>query len=562
MEVNEGRWGIGAAAALIAGWYLFAWLAVRPLSDAPVVDSWIYQHAVAALAHSGRLRFAGFTQAMPVGQVVYGLAWSRLFGTSAPSFDLSVALVGIAGALVLYTLMRRCGAETAPALLATGLLSCNPCYLFLSFSFMTEVPFLLPLLACHLAFARADEAPRAQRWLWLAALLAIAAFTVRPFGGAALIGCAGALVLYDRELRRGSSQAFGRVVRRLAPFATASVVCGAVWIWLMWKIQPWQLSYSESHALRAFFVVPAMGYLKMWVLGPLLYLGLVLSPLALVHAALRWRRALTCALGILTVALVVFALQDRLAWEIPDFRCFGGWQRMLVLAGTETQHFRWPGVAGWIVAVLGSLGAAGLCLAAVEVIPGMRRGAAAMMLTALVYWVATLPLWFFADRYYLVLVPAGCLLLALAPLPHARAPIVAAAAMTAVMGLLSLGGLYAYQRGAQAVLEARDALLASGVPRAAIDAGYPLDGQDLYRYPQGRPDMPADERGIPMITARQFSPYTIAAAPIAGTKVVRRFSWPGPFGLGTRALYVLRLDLRPTSPRPENPRAQAGPNIR
>jgi hypothetical protein len=560
MEVKEGRRGLGAAAALIAGWYAFAWLVVRPLSGAPVVDSWLYQHAVTAFAHSGRLRFAGFTQAMPVGQVIYGLAWSRLFGTSAPSFDLSVAVLGMAGALVLYALVRRCGAEAAPALLATGLLICNPCYLFLSFSFMTEVPFLAPFLACHLAFACADGSARAQRWLWLAASLATAAFTVRPFGGAALIGCSAALIIYDRELWRGSPQAPGRVARRIVPFACAFVVCAAFWILLTREMRPWGLAYGESRALGGFLLVPAMSYLKLWVLWPLLYLGLVLSPLALVHAALRWRRAIVIALGFFVLTVIVTAFDDHFTWAIPDCRCFGGWPGALTLMGMP-QRLRWPDVAGiaagWIVAVVGSMGAAGLCVAAAEVMPRVGRSAAALMLAAAVYWMAALPLWFFADRYYLLLVPAGCLLLALAPLPRARGPVVVAAAMTAVMGLLSLGGTYAYQRGAQAVLEARDALLASGVPRAAIDAGYPLNGQDLYRYPQGRPDTFADERDIPMITSRQLSLYTIAAAPVAGTEVVRRFSWPGPFGLGARPLYVLRLKPLRANQGPQGSRSSA-----
>jgi hypothetical protein len=113
--------------------------------------------------------------------------------------------------------------------------------------------------------------------------------------------------------------------------------------------------------------------------------------------------------------------------------------------------------------------------------------------------------------------------------------------MTAAMGLMSLGGLDAYQRGAEAVLQARDALLAKRVPRVAIDAGYALNGQDLYRYPPSAMDTHADELGIPMVTSGALFPYTIAATLLAGTEEMRRFSWPGPFGFGARPLYVLRF---------------------
>jgi hypothetical protein len=118
--------------------------------------------------------------------------------------------------------------------------------------------------------------------------------------------------------------------------------------------------------------------------------------------------------------------------------------------------------------------------------------------------------------------------------------VAAATAMMLAMGLMSLGGVYAYQRGSQAVVEARDELISRKIPRAEIDAGYSLNGEDLYRYPAGRIDEQSDEQGIPMITAGNLSLYTVAAAPLPETRVVERFWWPGPFGTGQRPLYVLR----------------------
>jgi hypothetical protein len=543
--VYRSRWrSWGAAVALVAGWYLLAWIVVRPLSDAPVVDSWLYQHAVEALWRTGHLQFAGFAQAEPAGQVVYGVLWSRLFGATSASFDVSVALLGAMGALALYALARRCGARHTPALLATGLLICNPCYLFLSFSFMSEVPFLLLLLASHLAFACADGS-RPRLFLWLTAMLAVVAFTVRPFGGAAIIGTAGALLLYDRELWRGAPEALARTARSIAPLVVGFVACAAFWMWLVREL-PWYVTENESRIRSYFFLVPALRYFKAWLLAPAFCLGFVLAPLALMHTVRRWRIALPITFAIFAVAMLVTAIDDRMVWRIPECKCFGGWPGALVLRGMPG-NFGWHKLDGWIAAALASAGAVGLCVAAAEVIPRMGRAAAAVMLTAALYWAAMLPLWFFSDRYDLVLVPAGCLLLALAPLPHGRSQALAAIGMaaaiimTAAMGLMSLGGLDAYQRGAEAVLQARDALLAKRVPRAAIDAGYALNGQDLYRYPPSAMDTHADELGIPMVTSDALFPYTIAAAPLVGTEEMRRFSWPGPFGFGARPLYVLRF---------------------
>ncbi|HLI81476.1 MAG TPA: hypothetical protein VKV03_15915, partial [Candidatus Binataceae bacterium] len=141
------------------------------------------------------------------------------------------------------------------------------------------------------------------------------------------------------------------------------------------------------------------------------------------------------------------------------------------------------------------------------------------------------------DRYFLLMVPAGALILAMAPIPEKLPPQIAAFAMTVAMGLMSLGGTYAYQRGLTAVMAARDVLEKRGIPRSAIDAGYELNGLELYPFPR---ETETDDSGVPMITSSKVSDYTIAARPFAGTEVIGTFSWPGPFGLGTRQMYVLR----------------------
>src|SRR6202044_1214727 len=98
-----------------------------------------------------------------------------------------------------------------------------------------------------------------------------------------------------------------------------------------------------------------------------------------------------------------------------------------------------------------------------EIFKTLGRAAAAILIAASVYWAATIPLWFYNDRYYLVLVPAAAIVLALAPLPRSRMIMAAGFAMTLAMGLMSLGGTYAYQRGMAVVLATRNELEHQGV---------------------------------------------------------------------------------------------------
>jgi hypothetical protein len=89
------------------------------------------------------------------------------------------------------------------------------------------------------------------------------------------------------------------------------------------------------------------------------------------------------------------------------------------------------------------------------------------------------------------------------------------------------------------VVAARDALERSGVPRSDIDAGYSLNGGDLYYESPLAIEQEKMAPQIPMITSGELARYTIAGGPVGGTRIIRRMSWPGPLGCGSRELYLL-----------------------
>ncbi len=529
-----------AAATAVIGWYVFALLILHPLTDAPVVDSWLYGSAVRRFLRTGEIRFAGFTQAMPIAQVVYGVAWAHAFGANSVSLEISTVMLAVLCGVMFHALAIKCGAPRWQALAATGLLICNPCFTFLSFSFMTEIPFLTAIVAAHLAFAKA-EGPREQLWVWLTAALTVIGFLIRPFAAMVIVGCGGAMILYDSRLRGTGRWDRVQWIQMLTPLGSALAVCIALWIWLtVLGPKPWDLQQNENN-LHYLFLVPLANYLRAGVLGPALYLGTVLSPLAILQLTTpRWRRVVMGAAGIFASALILMTM-DRQLPVTPEYSCFGGWHNVLILRG-GSNRFSWDGEGGlqYAFLLLASVGAAGLIVAFAEIFRTLGRGAAAIVIAGLFYWAATIPLWFYNDRYYLVLVPAGAIVLALAPIPRSRMVQAAGFAMTLAMGLLSLGGTYAYQRGMGVIIEARNELEHEGVPRSEIDAGYVLNGEDLYRYPKHGIESMQLESGIPMITSEKVGEYTIASEPIAGTEVVRRLKWPGPFGLGHRYFYLVK----------------------
>jgi hypothetical protein len=524
------------AAAIVIGWYLLTLAIAWPLSNGPVVDGWIYAQAARFLAHAGRIRFPGYTSAMPVGQVAFGAVWGSLFGLNFASLQLSVALLGIVAALLFFALAIRCGAGTLGALLGTALLIANPCWLFLSFSFMTEIPFLVLSIGAMLAFARA-EGPRESAWLWACAALIAADFTIRPFAGA-IAGGAGAAILLEQVDPSGERPIdYRRLLKLLLPLAVAVAVCAALWYWLtVSRPVPWDLHNREVQ-LKYFFYVPLGSYVLSGVLGPALTLGAVLAPVAI----LQWRRARlgdAAAMAAVLFAATFILVRQHPSSPEPQFSCFGGWTDVLQLRGPT--RFFWRAGDRWLAVAAGSIGAAGLYVAALDTFARLSRAAVAVMIAAALYWLGMLPLWLFNDRYDLVLLPAGCLLLALAPMPRSRAALGAAIALTLALGWVAIAGVYDYQRGIAAVMAARNDLLRAGVKRRFIDAGYALNGEDLYRYPRVGTDTLRLEAGIPMITSSAEDEYTITLDPIPGTTVVRRYHWPGPLGFGRRTIYVVK----------------------
>ena len=243
-------------------------------------------------------------------------------------------------------------------------------------------------------------------------------------------------------------------------------------------------------------------------------------------------RALALGAGIFLVMVLLMHLGNPYP-STPEMSCFGGSSNALILRGGASR-FEWQNGSRYVVALLGSIGGAGSSWLAIDVLPKLTRASAAVFITAAIYWAAMIPLWFFNDRYFRVLVPAGALILALTPLRENVPMKVAAFAMTAVMGFDVAGRrvrLSARNRG--------NGCGARSVGKAGHRASRHRRGirtertgpVSIYRVGSGEQTEQAD---IPMITSATLEEYTLAMRPLPGTEVVGTISWPGPFGLGTR----------------------------
>ena len=133
---------MGALAIL---WIAAATL-VDPVAEVPLNDDWAYSHVVRTLVEQGRFEFTDW-QSMPLlTQVLWGALFCLPFGFSFTALRVSTLVAGYLGALALFGLLCELGATRRQAFFGALCLLCSPLYFSLSFTFMTDVPFLAACL--------------------------------------------------------------------------------------------------------------------------------------------------------------------------------------------------------------------------------------------------------------------------------------------------------------------------------------------------------------------------------------------------------------------------------
>ncbi len=163
-----------------------------PLRDFALDDDWVFFMSVRRLLEDGVLEIPANASPSLAAHTLWGGLFSAAFGPSHSAARVStlvLAAVALAGFSNLAGERRdRGGALLQPSFL----LLANPIFYLLSFTFMTDVPFLAwSLLA--LALYRQGATPSREGWLWAGSLAAGAAVWTRQIGiftALAAAGCA------------------------------------------------------------------------------------------------------------------------------------------------------------------------------------------------------------------------------------------------------------------------------------------------------------------------------------------------------------------------------------
>ncbi len=165
---------------VVAGWTLLL-LLIPPQHEYPIIDDWIYAGSVREQMATGAFTMPLMSQANLVGLTLWGTLWARLFGFSFTILTYSTLLMSLAALLAFYGIARAVRVPPWGALLGTGLLLFNPLFVHLSYSFMTDVPFLALMLVASFCYIRGLQTHHLA-WFVAAGLSAGWSFLIRQYG--------------------------------------------------------------------------------------------------------------------------------------------------------------------------------------------------------------------------------------------------------------------------------------------------------------------------------------------------------------------------------------------
>jgi hypothetical protein len=566
---------------LICGiWGLLA-LLIDPKGEFPLNDDWAHALPVKALVETGSIRMTDWNCVSLIALMGWGALFCWPAGFSFTALRISTVVLGMVGLVGFYLLLRRFGASRALAAIGVFVLGANPCYLGLSYTFMTDIPFLtLTIVAVLLLVRGLDEGRDLDLWLGLG--VGLLAVFVRQLALAIFLGF---LVAYP--FRRGLGRRW--VLQALLPTVVAFVAL-KLFERAMIAIDQLPTSYYKfNDALSA--SLTALAHARLGVLKlPLsrsfelvMYLGLFQFPFLMIlwptfYGRLSGRGRVILLAWIATFTVPVTGVLLAINHLMP---LLGNIVYNLGI-GAQSLAGEWPvGLPRWIMVIVTTASALGgaIALASLfELVRSMwvaRSEPAAISARWRLIFVAAVciisfgpPAFAFStlfDRYLLGLLPLAMLLVLegmgrrsvrLQPLPTA-----AALALMAGVLVFSVGATHDYLAWNRIRWAAGDYLRKErGVGLDDLDGGWEFNNyfpnvDRLYASRAERESSKTlEERGIGgSISSPPGSRYRIAVSPSAEHETVRTFPVPAWLPSSPRALYAqIRTGPPPsaeTSPR-------------
>ena len=471
---------------LLALGFILVLCLVSPVRSFPITDDWSYLQAVDQLLrwdyHPPRE-----SQANLLSHVAWGALFVLAFGGSFTTLTIATLTASASCLVGCYLLLRHLAVTPRFALLGAAALGCNPIYLYLSYSFMTDITFLACWVWAGLFFVRGFQG-YGERWLWLGSIMCALAYLARQPG----VLLAVAAISYLLWTRRWSWR---------SAVGIAGVPILAVLAYTLWEsTQPSNLVSGLLSRMMADITADPVRYLR----SRLPFIGLLVNAFGLFFLpVLRLPRRPLLAMPLFGALAVLLFLNTH--FNGSAFPTNGN-----VL--DRTGFVMWgygaaPIWAEWVWALIGILSAFVLALYITALLekglkslrlkrresrkadPAYMLYILAALMGAFVFFVT--PVLF--DRYMLpvlplLMIPALRRISLSEPLHEnsgSRASIFSRWGMLGILAVFSIVCMRDYMDHATVRWQAAQELVGRGIPRDQIDAGF--EWQGLYWPRSGKP---------------------------------------------------------------------------
>src|SRR5438309_3641186 len=128
--------------AIVLGVWAAGIALISPRGNFPVLDDWDFSIATWNFARTGHFHFTPFTAVSLRAMVLWGAAWTRLFGESFEVLRASTLALAAITIAVIHEIFRRAEIPRIGRIVGTLAFAFHPLFLWSSCTYMTEVPFV------------------------------------------------------------------------------------------------------------------------------------------------------------------------------------------------------------------------------------------------------------------------------------------------------------------------------------------------------------------------------------------------------------------------------------
>jgi hypothetical protein len=191
----RSRWPLLGVLAL----YLLALLVIPVMTPVAIGDDWVYARSVEILLKEGRVHILDLSVVTLVWQVLWAGLFGLVLGPTFGAMRLSTVILTGIGGLACYGCCRQLGVERGRSALGTALYLFNPLLFSISYSFMSDAPFVALLTIATYGYLRGLRPDRPDpRFVVAGSFVAGLAFLERQQGALVPLAVAMYLLLAGR----------------------------------------------------------------------------------------------------------------------------------------------------------------------------------------------------------------------------------------------------------------------------------------------------------------------------------------------------------------------------